>query len=235
MKDKPRPQDKQRERGRGRVGRHWPACNSPRTLDEVGVTLGQSKCSDLAAICNSAAGCPFDNGQLFFRGKWLCGLHPALRHRSSSSSNCKWCPGLDSTWLGCPCCPLILITTIYRLYSIVSLMAIEIIATHSPVKDEARELEPLKSHTTSSSNSLGGRQLALALAMKDTLLVLHCNWAQSIHLQLGWTSNVFCFSMAPEGGQPFSQWKIKLIYEASEKTDNNTTTTTKAAKWNREN
>lgn len=50
-------------------------------------------------------------------------------------------------------------------------MAIEIMATYSPVKDEARELEPLKSHTTSSSssNSLGGRQLALALAMKDTL------------------------------------------------------------------
>lgn len=47
-------------------------------------------------------------------------------------------------------------------------MAIEIMATYSPVKDEARELEPLKSHTTSSS-SLGGRQLALALAMKDTL------------------------------------------------------------------
>lgn len=63
-------------------------------------------------------------------------------------------------------------------------MAIEIMATHSPVKDEARELEPLKSHTTSSS-SLGGRQLALALAMKDTLQDLHCNWAQSIHLQLG--------------------------------------------------
>lgn len=49
-------------------------------------------------------------------------------------------------------------------------MAIEIMATNSPVKDETRELEPLKSHTTSSSsNSLGGRQLALALAMKDTL------------------------------------------------------------------
>lgn len=62
-------------------------------------------------------------------------------------------------------------------------MAIEIMATHSPVKDEARELEPLKSHTTSSSNSLGGKQLALAL--QDTLQDLHCNWAQSIHLQLG--------------------------------------------------
>lgn len=77
-------------------------------------------------------------------------------------------------------------------------MAIEIMAAYSLVKDEARELEPLKSHTTSSSsNSLGGRQLALALAMKDTLQDLHCNWAQSIHLQLGCTSNVFCFSMAP--------------------------------------
>lgn len=49
-------------------------------------------------------------------------------------------------------------------------MANEIMVAYSLVKDEARELESLKSHTTSSSsNSLGGRQLALALAMKDTL------------------------------------------------------------------